>query len=82
MDMGASFAEQGPQVCGHQIPAEEVLLAAIGVFGSGTGWPDFAVALIMAGLGVSGAWQIIRQAWAELGISYGPMTPNSTREAR
>lgn len=59
-----------------------VLLAAIGVFGSGTGWPDFAVALIMAGLGVSGAWQIIRQAWAELGISYGPVAPNSTREAR
>jgi Co/Zn/Cd efflux system component len=43
-----------------------VLLAALGVFGSGAGWPDFAVAIIMAGLGISGAWQIIRQARAEL----------------
>src|SRR3954468_19117806 len=46
-----------------------VLLAAIGVFGSGTGWPDVAVALIMAGLGISGAWQIARQALPELGMS-------------
>ncbi len=43
-----------------------VLVAAVGVFGTGTGWPDFAVALIMAGLGVSGARNIIRQASAEL----------------
>jgi len=43
-----------------------VLGAAMGVFGSGTGWPDFAVALIMATLGISGASQIIRQARSEL----------------
>lgn len=43
-----------------------VLVAAIGVFGTGTGWPDFIVALIMATLGTSGAWQIIRQAAGEL----------------
>jgi Co/Zn/Cd efflux system component len=49
-----------------------VLLAAAGVFGTGTGWPDFAVALIMAGLGMSGAWKIIRQGAAELGISKRP----------
>jgi len=48
-----------------------VLLAALGVFGSGTGWPDFAVALIMAGLGISGAWQITRQALAELNLPRG-----------
>jgi Co/Zn/Cd efflux system component len=43
-----------------------VLLAAAGVFGSGQGWPDAAVALIMATLSVSGGWQIVRQARTEL----------------
>ena len=45
-----------------------VLLAAIGVFGTGSGWPDFLIALVMAGLGISGARQIIRQAWSELSV--------------
>jgi Co/Zn/Cd efflux system component len=49
-----------------------VLAAAAGVFGTGTGWPDIAVALIMAGLGISGAWNIIRQASAELGVISAP----------
>ena len=43
-----------------------VLLAALGVFGTGTGWPDLAVALVMASLGISGAWQITEQALGEL----------------
>jgi Co/Zn/Cd efflux system component len=43
-----------------------VLFAAAGVFGTGTGWPDIIVATIMAGLGISGGWQIARQAWGEL----------------
>jgi Co/Zn/Cd efflux system component len=43
-----------------------VLLAAIGVFGSGTGWPDVIVASIMAALALSGGFQIIRQALTEL----------------
>jgi Co/Zn/Cd efflux system component len=43
-----------------------VLLAAAGVFGTGAGWPDIIVATIMAGLGISGGWQIVRQAWGEL----------------
>ncbi len=43
-----------------------VLLAAAGVFGTGTGWPDLIVASIMAALGLSGGSQIIRQALAEL----------------
>jgi Co/Zn/Cd efflux system component len=43
-----------------------VVAAALGVFGTGTAWPDIAVAAILAGLGVSGGWQIIRQARAEL----------------
>jgi Co/Zn/Cd efflux system component len=43
-----------------------VLLAAAGVFGTGTGWPDITVATIMAVLGIGGGWQIVRQASAEL----------------
>lgn len=43
-----------------------VVGAALGVFGTGTAWPDIAVAAALAGLGVSGGWQIIRQARREL----------------
>jgi len=43
-----------------------VLLAAMGVFGTGTGWPDVIVAAIMGGLGLWGGWQIVRQAGDEL----------------
>ena len=42
-----------------------VMLAALGVWGSSTGWPDLIVAAIMVGLFVSYAIQIIRQALAE-----------------
>jgi Co/Zn/Cd efflux system component len=43
-----------------------VVLAAAGVFGTGTGWPDVIVAAIMAALGLWGGWQIVRQAHDEL----------------
>ena len=43
-----------------------VVLAAAGVFGTGTAWPDLVVAAIMAALGISGGWQIVRQATGEL----------------
>lgn len=43
-----------------------VLVAALGVFGAGTGWPDMVVASIIATLSVSAAFQIIRQATTEL----------------
>ena len=43
-----------------------VLVAALGVFGTGTGWPDVIVAAIMGGLGLWGGWQIVRQARSEL----------------
>src|SRR6266487_2950993 len=39
-----------------------VLLAAAGVFGTGTGWPDIIVAAIMAGLALQGAWIVVRQS--------------------
>jgi Co/Zn/Cd efflux system component len=43
-----------------------VIAAACGVFGTGTAWPDLVVAASMAALGVSGAWQIVRHAHADL----------------
>ena len=43
-----------------------VLLAAVGVFGTGTGWPDIAVAAIMAVLALQGSWLVARQALGEL----------------
>lgn len=43
-----------------------VLAAALGVFGSGSGWPDYLVAAIMSGLALVGAFQVTRAALAEL----------------
>jgi Co/Zn/Cd efflux system component len=43
-----------------------VLLAALGVFGTGAGWPDMIVAAIMAALALQGAWAVTRNASSEL----------------
>jgi Co/Zn/Cd efflux system component len=43
-----------------------VLLAALGVFGTGTGWPDVVVAAVMAGLALQGSVVVLRHAGAEL----------------
>ena len=43
-----------------------VILAGLGVWLSDTHWPDIAVAAVIAGLGLSSAWQVIRQARNEL----------------
>jgi Co/Zn/Cd efflux system component len=45
-----------------------VLLAAAGVFGTGSGWPDVIVATIMAALAIQGASLVIRQAIGELRV--------------
>ncbi len=52
-----------------------VLAAAAGVFGTGTAWPDLIVAMVMAALGISGGWQIVRQARAELRVPQGVAAP-------
>ena len=43
-----------------------VMLAAAGVFITGTKWPDLLVAAIIAGLALNGSCRIIRSALAEL----------------
>jgi len=42
-----------------------VMIAALGVWSTATGWPDLIVAGIMAGLFLNSAWQILVQAIAE-----------------
>ena len=42
-----------------------VMLAAVGVWGTASGWPDLIVAAIMAGLFLSSSFQIIKQALRE-----------------
>ena len=44
-----------------------VMIAALGVWGTATGWPDLIVAGIMAGLFLSSSFQIILQALQERG---------------
>ncbi len=43
-----------------------VMLAALGVLGTGTAWPDLAVAAIMAGLFLYSSVSILRQSLGEL----------------
>jgi Co/Zn/Cd efflux system component len=43
-----------------------VMLAAGGVFATATGWPDILVAALIAGLNLSAAAHVLRQALAEL----------------
>ena len=50
-----------------------VLLAAIGVFGTKAGWPDIAVASIMAFLGLSAARDIMGRARLELAKTTAPV---------
>ena len=44
-----------------------VFLAALGVFGTGSAWPDLAVASLMAALALHGGWTVVRQARGEMG---------------
>jgi len=43
-----------------------VMLAALGVFGTASAWPDLLVAGVMAVLALSSSWSVVRQARGEL----------------
>jgi cation diffusion facilitator family transporter len=43
-----------------------VFMAALGVFGTGSAWPDLIVASLMAVLALHGGWTVLRQARGEL----------------
>jgi Co/Zn/Cd efflux system component len=49
-----------------------VMLAALGVLGTGSAWPDLLVAAAMGALALSGAWSVLRQARSEL-LSSAPV---------
>ncbi|MCB1393786.1 cation transporter [Nitrobacter sp.] len=42
-----------------------VMVAALGVWGTATAWPDLIVAGLMAGIFLTSSVQILRQAWGE-----------------
>lgn len=46
-----------------------VMLAALGVFGTGSAWPDLAVAAVMGTLALMGARTVLQQARGELRIA-------------
>lgn len=50
-----------------------VMLAAAGVFGTGTLWPDVAVAVVLGALGLSAGRSVIVQARGELNPGRRPM---------
>lgn len=43
-----------------------VMLAALGVFGTGSGWPDLLVAAFMSCLALQAGWSVVKQARGEL----------------
>ena len=47
-----------------------VILAAVGVFGTGSLWSDIIVAMIMASLGLTAGYQIVKQALAERALGH------------
>ncbi len=51
-----------------------VMLAALGVLGTHTAWPDLAVALVMGLLAISGGWSVLKQARDEI---HGLKNPHS-----
>lgn len=43
-----------------------VIMAAIGVFGTGSAWPDLIVAVLFAALAINGGWSVARQSIREM----------------
>jgi hypothetical protein len=56
------------------------MLAALGVFGTGTGWPDIIVASVMAALSLWGAGHIINYSWNELRTGEGKVLSSVAAE--
>jgi Co/Zn/Cd efflux system component len=55
-----------------------VVGAALGVFGTGSGWPDLAVAAVMGTLALAASGSVVRQARTELrSVSIGRAAPRA-----
>ncbi len=59
-----------------------VMIAAAGVFASGSRWPDLIVAAIIAGLNIGAAIHVVRMARAELRAPLGECESGSTISAK
>ena len=57
-----------------------VMAAALGVFGTGTAWPDLGVAGLMAALALHGGWQVLRQARREMNAVGGVEATSCTTQ--
>ena len=85
ISVGAVVAISAAVVCmliggrGDGVPEHSMLLAmlaAVGVFGTGSAWPDLAVALFMGGLALSGGFAVIRHARREIAsVTNAPRPP-------
>lgn len=56
-----------------------VMIAALGVWGTTTAWPDLTVAGLMAGLFLWSSAQILRQAWKEYRAPVNPVAATNAR---
>ncbi|HYG86084.1 MAG TPA: cation transporter [Azospirillum sp.] len=56
-----------------------VMMAAAGVWTTEAGWPDLVVAAGIAGLSLSAAWSILRQAGGELRTLHGAPTGHGAK---
>jgi len=56
-----------------------VMVAALGVWGTATRWPDLAVAAVMAAIFLTSSVQILRQAWAEHREAAALRSPTAAR---
>lgn len=54
-----------------------VMLAALGVYGTGSGWLDIAVATLMGTLGLTGAWSVVKHARLELTTKTSTLNKNT-----
>ena len=59
-----------------------VMLAALGVWGTATAWPDLIVAGIMAGLFLTSSVQILKHSWAEWKGAGAPAAAKTVQSAR
>jgi Co/Zn/Cd efflux system component len=55
-----------------------VMIAALGVFGTGSAWPDLLVAGLMGALAISACVSIVRQARGELTLAKAAIPVSSS----
>ena len=57
-----------------------VMVAALGVFGTGTAWPDLAVAAVMGGLAITSGISVVRHARSDIREARGAHASGFTAE--